>query len=91
MKRFSSLIAFVPEIDPPLIVKSTDIEDHFVEFDLSFESSSHGAETGKLPIREVIRGPLCDSESARRSLDDLLTCHEYHSVNLSRSAILLEE
>lgn len=57
--------------------------------DLSVEPLSHGAECGKLPIREVMHGPNLDPVMARESLESLLHRHKYLTVCASSSSVTL--
>jgi hypothetical protein len=85
-------LVYMPEVGNLLEVKCRDSERGevcHVELNLSVEISSHGAEIGKLPIREVMHGPTSDPELAKRSLELLLCQHEYITVPVRGSDIPL--
>ena len=83
-------LVYAPESGDSVEIKKRDSGDReirYIELDLSVEISSHGAEAGRLPIREVMHGPTQDSVMALTSLESLLCRYEYISVHPSGSAI----
>jgi Protein of unknown function (DUF2971) len=86
-------LVYTPESGDSLEVKHRYARDRlvrYIELDLALELSSHGAEVGRLPIREVMHGPDLQPAHSLKLINLLLNRNGYLTVHVSSPAATLD-